>query len=64
MVYLLSLLTAPLWVFPVLTANFAKRMGRPYKKWLVIGIVLPIVSTLLLVFLPDLSAKGKEAQEN
>ncbi len=64
MLYLLSLITAPLWAFPVLTASFAKRMGRPYKKWLIIGIVLPIISTILLIFLPDLSEKEKETDKN
>ncbi len=44
---------------PLITAAFAKRMGRPYKKWFAIGCLLPVVSVFILFFLPDLSDVNK-----
>lgn len=55
MLYLLSLILSPLWAFPVLNASFVRSKGRPYKKWLLIGITLPIISTFIVMFLPYLS---------
>ncbi|MCD6066782.1 MAG: hypothetical protein K0S33_1608 [Bacteroidetes bacterium] len=40
---------------PLITASFAKSMGRPYKKWFLIGALLPVISVIILFFLPDLS---------
>lgn len=40
---------------PLITASFAKRMGRPYLKWFFIGLVLPGIASVILFFLPDLS---------
>ena len=42
---------------PFITSRFAKRMGRNPKIWFLIGIVLPVISTFILLFLPDLSEK-------
>lgn len=44
---------------PIITASFAKRMGRPHRKWFLIGALLPVVSVLILFFLPDLSDEHK-----
>lgn len=60
MIYLISLIIAPLWAFPVLTASYARHLGRPYKKWLILGIVFPIISLIVLNFLPDLSEETVE----
>lgn len=47
---LLALLSIPL-----ITASFAKRMGRSAIKWFFIGLVLPVIASFILFFLPDLS---------
>lgn len=46
-----------LFSIPLITATFASRMGRNPKKWFLIGIVLPVIATFILFFLPDLSEK-------
>jgi MFS family permease len=40
---------------PLVTALFARRMGRRPAVWFIMGMVLPFISSLLLFFLPDLS---------
>jgi Na+/melibiose symporter-like transporter len=40
---------------PIITSRFAKRMGRDPKKWFFIGMLLPVIATVILVLLPDLS---------
>jgi hypothetical protein len=40
---------------PIITARFAKRMGRNPKVWFFIALVLPLIATVILVLLPDLS---------
>ncbi len=52
---LLALLSIPL-----ITATFANRLGRNPKKWFLIGILLPVVATFILFFLPDLSEKNED----
>jgi Na+/melibiose symporter-like transporter len=47
-----------LFSLPLITASFAKRMGRNPKKWFLIGILLPAIATFILFFLPDLSEDG------
>ncbi len=42
---------------PFITSRFAKRMGRNPKIWFLIGILLPVISTFIILFLPDLSEK-------
>ncbi len=42
---------------PLITSKFAKRMGRDPKVWFLIGILLPVISTFIVLFLPDLSEK-------
>jgi hypothetical protein len=42
---------------PLTTALFAKRMGRKPIVWFIMGMVLPLLSTVILFFLPDLSEK-------
>ncbi|MFL5764523.1 MAG: hypothetical protein ACJ77K_11330 [Bacteroidia bacterium] len=43
---------------PIITSRFAKRMGRNPRLWFLIGIVLPVIATVILAFLPDLSDKN------
>ena len=38
---------------PIITSKFAKRMGRNPKIWFMIGIMLPVIATFILFFLPD-----------
>lgn len=47
-----------LFSIPLITATFANRMGRNPKKWFLIGILLPVIATFILFFLPDLSEKN------
>jgi hypothetical protein len=42
-------------IVPVITALFAKRVGRSPVKWFFISMVLPLIATFLLFLLPDLS---------
>ncbi len=42
---------------PLITAAFARRMGRSPKVWFVISLFLPLIATFILFFLPDLSEK-------
>jgi hypothetical protein len=44
-------------MIPIITALFAKRVGRSPLKWFFISMVLPLIATFLLFFLPDLSEK-------
>jgi Na+/melibiose symporter-like transporter len=44
---------------PLITARFAKRMGRDARKWFFIGLALPVIATFILFFLPDLSEEAK-----
>jgi MFS family permease len=46
-----------LFAIPYITSRFAKRMGRNPKIWFLIGILLPVISTFIILFLPDLSEK-------
>jgi hypothetical protein len=52
---LVSLALSLLLSIPLITASFARRMGRPWKKWFLIGLLLPVITILILFFLPDLS---------
>ena len=40
---------------PIITSKLAKRMGRNPKIWFVIGVLLPVIATFIVLFLPDLS---------
>jgi Na+/melibiose symporter-like transporter len=40
---------------PIITSRLAKRLGRNPRTWFLIGILLPVVATFILFFLPDLS---------
>lgn len=42
---------------PTLTYFYAKQLGRNPKLWLVIGILLPGIATIILAFLPDKNEK-------
>lgn len=42
---------------PLITSKFAKRMGRNPKIWFLIGVLLPVIATFIVLFLPDLSDK-------
>jgi uncharacterized membrane protein YidH (DUF202 family) len=42
---------------PYITSQLAKRNGRNPKIWFFIGIVLPVVATIILVLLPEKTTK-------
>jgi hypothetical protein len=41
----------------MITGNLAKRMGRRFMPWFIIGLFLPVVSVFIVFFLPDKSEK-------
>jgi MFS family permease len=45
---------------PIITARLANRFGRDPKIWFLIGLLLPVIATFLLLFLPDLSEKEEK----
>jgi hypothetical protein len=53
--FLTSCLFSAITVFPMITANLARRLGRPFKIWFVIGFLLPVISVFILFLLPDKS---------
>ena len=44
---------------PWASGAFAKRIGRSFLIWFLIGLLLPGISVLILFFLPDLSDENK-----
>jgi len=40
---------------PTTTALFARRMGRRPWLWFLLGMLLPVIATFIIFFLPDLS---------
>jgi Na+/melibiose symporter-like transporter len=40
-------------MLPIITSRLAKRMGKDPRKWFLIGIILPVISTIILFFLPE-----------
>lgn len=44
-----------LFSIPLVTALFAKRMGRRPLVWFFIGLVLPGIASFILFLLPDIS---------
>jgi MFS family permease len=44
---------------PIITAFFAKRMGRRPLVWFFIGILLPGIASFIIFLLPDLSEERK-----
>ena len=46
---------------PLITSRLAKRLGRRPWLWFFIGMVLPVIATLVLCLLPDLSEPGAES---
>jgi MFS family permease len=59
---LVSLALSLLLSIPLITASFAKRMGRPWKRWFLIGLLLPVIAILILFFLPDLSEQEGQSK--
>lgn len=45
---------------PLITAFFSNRMGRSPIKWFFIGLILPVIASFILFFLPDLSENKSE----
>jgi Na+/melibiose symporter-like transporter len=59
---LVSLALSLLLSIPLITAAFARRMGRPWKMWFLIGLLLPVIAIILLFFLPDLSERKEQTK--
>jgi len=45
---------------PTISGLFARRIGRRFWVWFLIGCILPIVSAFIIFFLPDLSEIKEE----
>ncbi len=45
---------------PIATSRLANRMGRNPRIWFVIGLFLPLISTVILYFLPERSDTNKK----
>jgi hypothetical protein len=58
--FLTSMLISALTLFPTISGNLARQMGRPFKTWFIIGFFLPVVSVFILFLLPDKS-KNQES---
>jgi hypothetical protein len=48
-----------LFSIPLVTALFAKRMGRRPIVWFFIGAALPGIASIILFLLPDISDNNK-----
>lgn len=48
---------------PIITARLANRLGRNPNVWFVIGLLLPVIATFILFFLPDLSGEEISTEE-
>ena len=49
---------------PIITAMFAKRMGRSPWIWFFLGILLPGLASFIIFLLPDLSKKTDMRNES
>ena len=45
---------------PIITSRLANRLGRNSKTWFIIGLLLPLIATIILFFLPDKSEDNKK----
>ncbi|HEV7229983.1 MAG TPA: hypothetical protein VGO45_01570 [Bacteroidia bacterium] len=57
LLFLTSMFISALTVFPTISGNLAKTLGRPFMTWFIIGFFLPIISVAILFLLPDKSRK-------
>jgi hypothetical protein len=44
---------------PLISAFLAKRLGRSFKVWFLLGCVLPFISVFILLMLPEKLAASK-----
>ena len=56
-----SLLLVPLF-WPIITGIIARTNGRNFWKWFLIAIPLPLISAVVLLFLPDKSKKKADVK--
>jgi hypothetical protein len=52
-IILFLVLLAPLWLAPIMTAYYASTHNRSFKKWLLIGFLLPVISLFIVAYMPD-----------
>lgn len=62
-VLLVSLGFMALLGLPITTFLYAKHLGRNARAWLLVGILLPGIATIILSFLPDLSEDQIKTKE-
>jgi len=56
-VFALPIIFIP-FIMPFITGLMAKSFGRKFWPWFFIGIPLPFIANIVLLFLPDNSIKG------
>lgn len=54
---LLAFLGSVIFGVPMITAFCARRFGRSFKLWFVIGCILPFISVFILLLLPELKTE-------
>jgi hypothetical protein len=50
---LLAILGSIIFGVPLITAFCARRFGRSFKIWFVMGCMLPLISVFILLLLPE-----------
>lgn len=60
--FFISLGLVMLLCIPLVTATFAKRMGRSPEKWFIIGILLPVIAIFILFFIEDRTGKNSDTK--
>ena len=50
---LLAILGSIIFGVPLITAFYARRFGRSFKIWFVMGCMLPLISVFILLLLPE-----------
>ena len=58
---LLALIGSAFFCVPLITAFFARSLGRPFWRWFGIGCILPFVSVIILWFLPEVKEEDRAA---
>lgn len=58
---LLAFIASAFFCVPLITAFFARSLGRSFWRWFAIGCILPFVSVILLCFLPEVKEEDRAA---
>lgn len=53
LIIILAVVLSPILIIPFVTAHYAKGTGRDFKLWLLLGLIFPVISLVILIFLPE-----------